>query len=122
MLFLKVLKIIAIILGVLSLPLVIFGWGLLITIPLFAFAFAMDRVTNPKPDDINKDLNSKLIINIIVLLAAGASLFGIYALGAIGNIDTTGSPNGLFLIAGTVIVFILAALVLWLVNKQRASG
>src|SRR5579883_1935872 len=114
MLFLRIIKVLAIICGVIALPLIIFGWGIFISVPLFVFAYAIDRKTDPRPGQTNK----KLITNIIVVLAGLACLFGLYIFGAIGHIDTTGKPDTPFMIISFVIVAAITASLLRLVNKR----
>jgi glycerol uptake facilitator-like aquaporin len=88
-------KILAIIGAILSLPLVIFGWGLLITIPLIILAVALDR----KPTAIN---NSSKKWALIAIAVGFAIFFGVYILGSLGNLDTTGKPDNVILVIGII--------------------
>ncbi len=108
----------AIILGVAALPLIVVGWGLFISVPLFVFAFVLDRITNPKPGQNSH----RIIVNAVIIMAGMACYFGFYILGGIGHVDTTGKGSTAYLIITAIITALITAVVLWIVNKRNNSS
>lgn len=115
MYFLKFLKVLAIILGIIALPLVFLGVGIFISIPLFLFAYAMDKITNPKPGQ----RSWKLFTNLVILFAGVGCFYGLYFIGAVGHMDTTGEPDTGFAVISGVICAGITGAVLWVVNTRK---
>jgi glycerol uptake facilitator-like aquaporin len=107
-------KILAIIGAILSLPLIIFGWGLLITIPLVILAIALDK--KPSPTGTSNSSKKWALIATAVGLAV---FFGIFVLGSFGNLDTTGKPSGAIIIIGLIIGVLVAVGVYALGKRDR---
>ena len=107
-------KILAIAGSILSLPLIIFGWGLFITIPLVILAVALDK----KPSQTN----TGVIKWALIAAAVGfAMFFGIYTLGSLGNLDTTGKPSNVTTMIACVVGVLAAAGVYKLGKKSRST-
>jgi dipeptide/tripeptide permease len=106
-------KILAIMGALLSLPLIIFGWGLLITIPLVILAYQLDKKpqTNPGVSDSRK-------WKMIAITTGLAVFFGIFVIGSFGNLDTTGKPSSAVLFGGAV-SGLLVALGVYAVGKGK---
>ena len=115
MVILRVFKILALFLGIITLPLVFLGWPIFISGIFLVFAFVADRFSNPKPGSGIK----RSWINFAILLAGGASFYGLYILGSVGHIDTTGKPSGNFILISVAVCIGITSLILWLVNRRR---
>ena len=116
MLLLRILRVLALLVGIISLPLVFVGWGLFISIPMFAFAYVISGAIQSNPKD--KPVRSKAVINSVIIIAGLASFFALYALGAIGNTDTTGKGSPEFLAISFAACFLITTLILWIVNRR----
>lgn len=81
MLFLKIMKTLALIFAVLSIPLWLFMtvFGALVTFPLIFLVFILDIAAGGAPGK-RAFMNSPITYNIAVILGAGACAFGLYDL------------------------------------------
>lgn len=116
MILVRILKIISLALGVLTIPLIFVGIGVFISPPLLVAAFVLDRIGRPESAQKNK----KYLLDIAIVVLGVGIFYGLYATGSFGNIDTTGKPSTTFTAVSLVVCASITAFLLWMVNRSRA--
>ncbi len=118
MAFIKALKILAILAGILNLPLILFGYGIFTTTAFFWFALQMNKVTDGTYDESSASMKQKFAVYSSVIFAGLASFFDIFALGAIAHIDTTGTAAAPTLFTGAVGCAALSIVAAWTIHTH----
>lgn len=116
-LFLKTIQVLSIILAIISIPLIFVGYGIFIFIPMVAVAFATEKAI--KAHKNNMPMSMGVHSGYIVACIAGGlgCGFGVYFLGSLGNIDTTGKPTANSVIPGFIIAALVTFILIFIGNR-----
>jgi len=118
-LFLKTIQVLSIILAIISIPLIFVGFGILIFIPMVAVAFATEKAIKAHKNNIPMTAGVHTGY-IFACIAGGLGCgFGVYFLGALGNIDTTGKPTTSSAVPGFIVAALVTILLIIIGGKVR---
>ena len=118
-LFLKTIQVLSIILAIISIPLMFLGVGFFIFIPMVAVAFATEKAI--KAHKNNVPMSGMMHGGYILACIAGGlgCGFGVYFLGAVGNIDTTGKSTPGSVTPGFIIAALVTFILFVIGNRMR---
>lgn len=111
--YLNIMKIVAVVMAVITSPLLIFGWGLFITIPFGLFTYLTDKNIDSKTGKVSNRSN----LYAITIFTGLASFFALYTLGAFMHLDSTTKVSIPFLVFSGLICLGITFYTIYVIRK-----
>lgn len=110
--FLRLMQIIAIICALISIPLIFLGIGIVLFVAMVAIAFFDQKAISAAKH--KTPMASGIYSGYMFANIAGGLVcaYGVYLLGAFGNVDTTGQPTLAAVVPGLAVVILLTSVLL----------
>lgn len=118
--FLNFTKVFAITLAFIALPFWLVGFGLLISIPLLIFAFFLERLLNPKPNNKGRTQplpKRKMLASIFTFFAGIACFYGLMFAYSFRALNSDPPVNVGFAVVAALISLAYTSVVLYLINR-----
>jgi heme/copper-type cytochrome/quinol oxidase subunit 2 len=119
MLYLKILRILAVVGIIVSTFMLIIGWGIIIATLLITFFIAISKLTDPKPTDPQLTHKFKLQVSVAAVMGGLGSFLELYVLGSYSNIKQSNGPETDFLIISLTVCVVATMATIIVINRLK---
>ncbi len=117
--FLGITKIITAAIAVLSLPLILIGGGIFITVPLVGFVVVVHLITRPNNDFEPSSMKRlKMLFYVSTVIAGLGCFIGLYKFGATGFLKSDGKTSLVNVLVVAVVCLVVTVVILVKGNQE----
>ena len=119
MLYLKILRILAMLGIIVSTLMLIIGWGIIIAALLITFVIGISKLTDPKPTDQPITSKVRWQITVAAIMGGLGSFLELYVLGSYATYKKPSSPETDFLFISIVLCAVMTVVTIFVIQKVK---